>query len=350
MKLAEAHCHLDKCHTADRLTPGDSLLQAIAAQEADKDRWTADDLRTRGERGLKELAATGCNFVRTHVDCRLDPTRPEAMPLAWEVLGELAQEWRSRLVLQRAALFPIESFADPTATARLAVRIARDGGALGAFVLDQSKRREGIQAMVRAATEAGIPLDFHVDEGFGAGRDGLAIIAETVREHRFSLPVLCGHASSMIDLEGDALTRRLDLVSEAGLTLVSLPTSNLYLQDRNGGTPNRRGLSRVKEALAYGIPVAFGSDNVRDAFVPFGTHDPIRALFVGALAAHLDPPFGRWLACVTRFARLGTCGASVSIENCQIDDLLLWPVASTSELVSAATRPIPIAEILQPVL
>lgn len=347
MKLTEAHCHLDKCHTADRLVPGASLLHAIAAQEADKHRWTADDLRARAKRGLEELAAAGCGFVRTHVDCRLDPANPEAMPLAWEILGELADEWRPRLVLQRAALFPIDSFADADATAKLAARIARDNGALGAFVLDQPRRRDGIRAMVRVAADAGIPLDFHVDEGFGIARDGLTIIAETVREYGFSLPVLCGHASSLMDVSGDALTRRLDIVKEAGLALVSLPTSNLYLQDRNGGTPDRRGLSRIREALGHGIPVAFGSDNVRDAFVPFGTHDPMRALFVGALAAHLDPPFGRWLACVTRFAHQGTCGSSVSIEDCRVDSLLLWPVASTSELVSAAAGPLPLSEILR---
>lgn len=343
MRLIEAHCHLDKCHTADRLDTHDGTLPgAIAAQAADKINWTAQDIRERASRGLQELVDAGCGFVRTHIDCQLDPTDPERMPLAWDVIGELAQDWRDRIVLQRAALLPLEAFADTTLSDRVARRIASDGGVLGAFVYDQPGRHDLIPRMVRAAADAGTGLDFHVDEGLSPTLDGLDVIAASVIELGFDGPVLCGHACSLMNLSGKALARRIDHIATAGLAIVTLPTSNLYLQSRGDGTPDRRGLTRVKELLSAGVPVAIGSDNVRDAFTPVGRHDPLAALSLGVLAAHLDPPLGQWLPCVTMHARYGIDRTQPFIEETPIGDLLLWDAQSTDRLLSGA-RPRPLA-------
>ncbi|MEO3998366.1 amidohydrolase family protein [Mesorhizobium sp. CAU 1732] len=343
MRLTEAHCHLDKCHTAERIAPHDGTLPgAIAAQAADKINWTAQDIRERVARGLQELVDAGCGFVRTHVDCQLDASDPERMPLAWDVIGELGQDWRDRIVVQRAALLPLEAFADGALGARVARRIASDGGVLGAFVYDQPGRHDLIPRMVKAAASAGIGLDFHVDEGLSSGLDGLDIIAASVLDHRFDGPVLCGHACSLMNASGDALSRRIDRIAEAGLAIVTLPASNLYLQSRGTGTPDRRGITRVKELLSAGVPVAIGSDNVRDAFTPVGRHDPLAALSLGLLAAHLDPPLGQWLPCVTRHARYGIDGTQPFIEGTTIGDLLLWDARSTAGLLSGA-RPRPLA-------
>ncbi|WP_162419810.1 amidohydrolase family protein [Microvirga brassicacearum] len=345
-RLTEAHCHLDKCHTIDRLVvTGGSLLEAISAQEQDKIHWTAEDIRKRAERGLSELFDAGCRFVRTHVDCRLDPSQPSRMPLAWEILGELAQEWRNRLSLQRAALLPIDDCTDAISTRTLARRIAADKGALGAFILDQSVRSEGIATLVRVAGDIGVPLDFHVDESIGTALDGLCRIAEAVISFDYEGPVLCGHACSLMDVNGDNLKRRLDQVAAAGLSIVSLPASNLLLQSRGNGTPDRRGITRVKELMARGIPVSFGSDNVRDAFAPIGRHDPLHSLYLGILGAQLEQPLAQWISCITLNAQIGVEGSAPLLGGARADDLLFWPVPSASELLSI--RPSPRSLVLE---
>ena len=68
-RLAEPHCHLDKCHTVSRLGPvGGDLHRAMEDQRSDRARWTRDDLRERCGRGLDELRSGGCGSVRTHID------------------------------------------------------------------------------------------------------------------------------------------------------------------------------------------------------------------------------------------------------------------------------------------
>ena len=72
-RLTEVHCHLDKCHTVARLAQvGGDLQAAIAAQHADKARWSQPDILRRATRGLTELQRAGVALARTHVDWEPD--------------------------------------------------------------------------------------------------------------------------------------------------------------------------------------------------------------------------------------------------------------------------------------
>ncbi|MNC48215.1 Cytosine deaminase [compost metagenome] len=49
----------------------------------------------------------------------------------------------------------------------------------------------------------------------------------------------------------------------------------------------RRGLTRVKELMKAGVPVAAASDNIQDPFHPFGRGDMLQIGLITAYAAHL---------------------------------------------------------------
>lgn len=336
-RLTEAHCHLDKCHTFPRLEfAGITLADAIAAHEADSVNCTAEDIRARAERGLSELHAAGCSAVRTHVDWTVDPASPERAPLAWDVLGELAQQWRGRVALQRSALFSIDDFADPALADALARRVARDNGILGVFVLDHADRAGKIANMVDAARRHDLMLDFHVDEESRCDHGGLDLIADALIATRFERPVLCGHGCGLSTLSGDILQRRIEKIARAGIAIAVLPATNLYLQDRDhdGATPDRRGLTRVNELARGGVEIVFGSDNARDAFCPTGFHDPLRALSLGVLAAHLHAPLGRWLPAVSTAAAVAIGLDPGHIDGLPADRLLFTDAADITELLS----------------
>jgi cytosine deaminase len=93
----------------------------------------------------------------------------------------------------------------------------------------------------------------------------------------------------------------LDAVARAPITLVSLPATNLLLQDAvTGRTPRQRGITLVKEARERGIPLLLASDNVQDPFCRVGSYDPVDALAAGALVAQLPEPFDAWSEAICR--------------------------------------------------
>ena len=339
--LVEAHCHLDKCHSIARLgAVGGDLAQAIAVQMEDKGRWTAEDLRHRMTRGVKELQAAGCSVGRSHIDWGMTV----APPVGWHVLGEIAEE--HDLTIQRAALTGIEQLADVGFCDALASEIAAaQGGVLGSFLLYHPPDviARGLANAFAAADRFGLALDFHVDEGLGA-YNGLEAICDAALNISFEGPVLCGHAVSLMDRDTGDFERIAGKLHRAGITVCALPTTNLYLQGRTDGTPDRRGLTRMRELHAAGVPIVVGSDNVADAFCPVGQHDPRAALHLAVLAAHLDPPFDQWLPSITTDAARGLGLDAPYVDTAPLDALRLADVRSTAQFLAGHSPLIPISQ------
>ena len=346
-KFTEAHVHLDKCHTISRMEGvGGDLQAAIDAQAKDRLGWTTEDIRARASLGLDELVSSGCGTVRTHVDWG-QPANHSAPSKAWPILCELKEEYRDKLTIQIAPLTGIEDLADLTTADRIARQIADKGGVLGSFVFDQTERESGIRNAFKMAEKHGLALDFHVDEGLEDGLDGLAIIAETAISMDFQGPVLCGHACSLMNQSSIELDRLAEKLARARISVVSLPSANLYLQGRTEGTPDRRGLTRIRELQEAGVNMVIGTDNVRDAFCPLGRFDPRQTLALATLAAHLDPPFGRYLPMITTNARAALGLTPQTVDEAAIGDLIQFDANSTADLLGGVMAPRPLSAVFQ---
>jgi cytosine deaminase len=333
--LVEPHLHLDKAFTLPRMAAvGGDLMAAIHAQEADKAQWTDADLRARASRAMAELQAAGVSHARSHVDWgRADD--PHATPRAWDVLAEVAQEWAGRVTLSLSCLPEIDAFADPAIAARICADVARVGGSLGAWCLGHAQRDAGFAAAFDLAARHGLALDFHVDEGQDPGLDGLALIVAQALRTGFQGPILCGHAVSLMDRAGPALDRLLADIARAGISLCALPSTNLYLQSRGAGTPDRRGITRLAEATAAGVTTCLGTDNVQDAFYPLGRHDPMLTLATAIPALHLDPPLADHLPLITTNAARAMGLAHQLLDRTPAHRLMLTEATDMASLLTA---------------
>ena len=344
--LAEPHLHLDKAFTLPRLGPvGGDLLAAIAAQEADKAKWTDDDLRARATRALHELQAAGVTHARTHVDWGIADA-PNATPRAWDLLSEVAQDWAGKVTLTLSCLPGIDAFADPATADRITAEVRRVGGALGAWCLNHPHRAAGFAGAFARAARHGLALDFHIDEGQDETLDGLAMIAAEALRTGFDEAILCGHAVSLMNQTGPHLDRLLDDLASAGISLCALPTTNLYLQSRGQGTPDRRGITRLTEAGARGVNTCLGTDNVQDAFYPLGRHDPLLTLATAVPALHLDPPLSAHLPLVSTHAARAMGLPPGFADRATLTSLFLADATDMPSLLSHPARRQPLAEYL----
>ncbi|MGJ8525707.1 Pterin deaminase [Halomonadaceae bacterium LMG 33818] len=285
----EAHCHLDKAFSRPRLgqlSPG--LLSAIDATTRDRQNWTAEDLHQRAERALEHAWHSGVRHLRTHIDWWEDTA-----PVAWNVIAELAQAWQSRMHIERVALVPLPLYADKTATQRIVQQIAQSQNALlGGFVHSSNIEASTLKHLVGSACEQGIPLDLHVDEELNPDAQGVALLAELMQQHSDAPPLCIGHACALAAMPRSKALNILDSLAKSNISLVTLPTSNLLLQDaETGKTPLQRGLTLYKEARARDIPVMIASDNVQDAFYPYGQQDPLEAFQLAVPTLQLENPF-----------------------------------------------------------
>ena len=342
--LVEAHTHIDKAFTLPRLgahKPG--LLAAIETMIADRQTWTSADVRERASRCLQWAFDAGVVTLRTHCDW----WEPQGTPLAWDVLRALGDEWADRVALQRVSLIALQLFSERADARGLAQTIAASGpgACLGAFVHSTNWSRQSLRHLFEAAEDYGLDVDLHCDEELNPEAEGLAVTAALLREIGFSGRVVCGHACALAAQPETQALATLDAVAAAPITMVSLPTTNLLLQDaQTGRTPRQRGVTLIKEARARGIPLLISTDNVQDAFCRAGSFDPVEALAVGALAAQLDEPFDVWSQTICRGDWLTRASDAPPLRAGARADLVIfgatdahgWPTRAQSRVVLRA--------------
>jgi cytosine deaminase len=331
--FVDLHAHLDKGHVWPRCpNPDGTFRGALTAVGADREaRWTREDVRRRVEFGLRCAWAHGTRAIRTHLDSHW--SRADE---SWAAAVDLREVWAGRIDLQLVGFAPLEIFGSPRGEA-LADRVALARGVLGAVAQMVTPGLDALLDRVLAqAKERGLAIDVHCDESSDAACFTLPRIAAAVLRAGFEGQVVCGHCTTLAlqpPIEADAA---MELVKRTGIAVVSLPLTNVYLQDRQAGrTPRWRGVTLLHELEALGIPVALAGDNCRDPFFAFGDHDMLEALREGVRLAHLDRPYARWPRAVTATpARLMGSGASGRIAAGQPADLVLFTARDFSELLA----------------
>ena len=329
--LVDVHTHLDKGHTWERAQHLDGTFDgAIRAVSADRTaRWSADDVRRRMEFGIKCSWAHGTKAVRTHLD-----SFATQAAITWPVFEALRKEWAGRIELQAVSLVPLQTFGTGEGD-ELANRVAAAGGILGAVAYMSPEIDTLLDRLFERAAERSLDVDFHCDESGDVGARALGRIARAMLRRRFQGRVVCGHCCSLAVQPPDVVAETLDLVAQAGISVVSLPMCNLYLQDRvPGRTPRWRGVTLLHEMAARRVAVAVASDNTRDAFYGFGDHDMLEVFREAARVCHLDRPYGDWPRAVTTTPAglMGLAGGGLGAGLPA--DLVLFEGRAWSELLS----------------
>ena len=296
--FVDCHTHLDKGHIWTRAPNPDGTFDGalFAVGEDRTNRWTAEDVTRRMDFGLRTAYAHGTSAIRTH----LDSIAPQET-ISWPVFGELREAWAGRIDLQAVSLVGIESVRETDWFLTLADRVAESGGIIGAVAYMVPDLDDLLDVIFQAAIERDLELDFHTDETCDPTARGLAHIAGAALRHNFERPIVAGHCCSLANQADDEARRTLDMVAEAGISVVSLPLCNLYLQDRrnDGTTPRWRGVTVLHEVRARGINVAVASDNTRDPFYAYGDLDGLEVYRQATRICHLDHPVGTWPRSIT---------------------------------------------------
>lgn len=332
--FVDCHTHIDKGHIwARKPNPDGSFPGALTAVGEDRQaNWSAEDIERRMEFSLACAYAHGTKALRTHLD-----SVPPQEDISWPVFETVRDRWKGRIELQAACLFGIDQALDEAWFNRLADLVAGHRGILGAVTYMVPDLDMLLDRMFVKAMDLGLDLDFHADETDDVGAVSLDRIADAALRHGFEGRILVGHCCSLARQPDDRVKATLDKVARAGLSVVSLPMCNMYLQDRRADatTPRWRGVTLLHEMAARGINVCVASDNTRDPFYAYGDLDVLEVYREATRILHFDHPVGEWPATIAAnpaqamgLADAGTLKPGASA------DLVLFRGRSLTELLS----------------
>nr|WP_256354383.1 MULTISPECIES: amidohydrolase family protein [unclassified Variovorax] len=330
----DAHAHIDKNYTVREVGAAEGdLFAAIQRMREHAARWTREAFDARMERAVGEAWQCGTRALRTH----LDWVEPNA-PVSLYAFEQLRERWSGRVELQFVSLTPLDLFADSAAGDRIAQAVQHAGGVMGAFVYRNEGLVHKLGRVFDLAQQYGLALDFHVDEGLDANATGLRTIAQLALARHERRRISCGHACSLATQDDAQAGRTLDLCAQACIDLIALPSTNLYLQGEWHRTPVARGITRIREAALRSMRASLATDNVQDAFYPYGSYDLVETFGLGVQMAHLAPATD-WLDAITvsPATALGLAWDGRIAPGCPAD-LVLLAATDEYELLDARGR------------
>jgi len=283
--FVEPHLHLDKALVYNRQPAAEgTLAEAIrltAQLKAEQDR---EDVLERSRAVLDMAVIHGTTAIRAHPD--VDPIQGL---LGVETALAVREEYRDLLDLEVVA-FPQEGILKAGGT----VELLEEALHLGATVVggcpynerDWEDTKRHIDTVFALAERHDLPVDMHADFADDAGDPRFATagyIAEQAIARGWQGRVSLGHVTSLGSLTREEARPVIERLRDAEVTIVTLPATDLYLGARGDDGNQRRALTPVHLLRDSGVNVTFSSNNVRNAFTPFGKADMLQ---IGNLLAH----------------------------------------------------------------
>ncbi|WP_238418769.1 amidohydrolase family protein [Gordonia sp. 'Campus'] len=278
---AEPHAHLDKALSWNELSPpiGD-LADAIATWRAGSVRLTAESFRTRALQATSAMLRNGITAVRTHADILTHDDPLRAVRTLVDVRDSLQGLMDMQVTVLASPLTPTDH-----------IEAALDTGAdlLGGAPHIADDPRAELTRLLDLADARGLGVDLHVDEFLDGDHLTIDAFAERVTDWPSDRIRTAGHCCRLDTLPGPDLQRVAAALARAGVSVIALPVTNLYLQGRQGQSAGRRGIAPIDVLRDHGVRVAGGADNIRDPFNPVGRADPLETAALLVTAAHQQP-------------------------------------------------------------
>lgn len=282
--LIEGHIHPDKAFLEERKPNISGTLQeAIKITAELKVEYTYADVYARSEKVLQWAIAKGTTVMRTHPDV----DHIEKL-MGVKVLLALKEAYKDQIDLQ-IVVFPQEGVLKSEGT----LERMEEGIRLGADVVGGCPYNEDtiedsirhLELVFDMAEKHSLPLDLHVDFADHLGDPRYMLtgrICDMTIERGMQGRVTLGHVTTLGSLDPEEASTLFKKIAKADITIMPLPATDVYLNGRNDDKNVRRGMAPVRELLDHGVNVAFASNNIRNAFTPFGNAN---LLLIGYLLA-----------------------------------------------------------------
>lgn len=325
--FVDGHIHLDKTLLGAPWTPhipGRDVAARIAAEKQIR-RATQVPVEQRARRLVETVAALGTIAVRSHVDIDSE--------LGLSGLHALlaVRDACAHLVDIQIVAFPQSGVLADPGTADLLDQALAEGadlvGGLDPATIDGDVAGQ-LDVVFGLAERHGVGVDIHLHDAGTLGAFELRQIAARSRALGMAGRVAVSHAFALGDIDAVEFGRTAEALAAGGVAIMTTG-------------PGPVAMPPVKRLRAAGVTVFAGSDNIRDAWAPFGTGDMLeRAMLLGYRAGFLtDEDLHLALDLVTTAPAgvLGRSGHRVT-EGGAADLVVLDATSVPEAIVSRAAR------------
>ena len=281
--FVEGHLHLEKANIMHRkANRSGTLKEAIAVTAALKPTLTRDDILERSTQALRALVQAGTTHVRAHAE--FDPVQGFT---GFDVVLELRDTLRDVIDIQVVA-FPQEGILKlPGMQAMMVEAMEKGADVVGGIPYNDDSAHEHIDYVFDLAKHYGKDIDFHQDFADNAEHMTIEYLARKTIKEGYEGRVCVGHLTSLGAVAPEQRVGIISLIRDAGISVMCLPATDLHLGARGDSHNVRRSLTPVRALRDGGVNVCLATNNIRNAFTPYGTGDLLNIAQLAMPACHL---------------------------------------------------------------
>ncbi|MBU2870654.1 amidohydrolase family protein [Colwellia sp. E2M01] len=270
--LIETHLHLDKACIIERcqIIKGD-LQEAIEQTSNAKLDFSEEDIFERGKAVLRQAILNGTSYIRTHVE--IDP----GIGLnSFYAIKRLKDEFSKFIDLQ-ICVFPQEGLTNNPGTEELLCKALELGAeVLGGCPYTDNAPEEHIKRLFKIAKKYDVDLDFHLDFDLSPEKMMLPFLISQTNKYKWNYRVTAGHVTKLSAIPLVELQQIAIQLAEAGISITSLPSTDLFLNGRNIEYLQPRGVTPLKPLHKAGVNCSISTNNIGNPFTPYGDASLIR--------------------------------------------------------------------------
>lgn len=279
----ETHLHLDKACIMSRccLELG-TLDEAIEQTSKAKKDFTENDIYLRGKKVLEQAIVKGTMHIRTHVE--LDPTIGLT---GFYAILKLKHDFAWAIDIQ-ICVFPQEGLTNSIGTeALLNEALLAGADVIGGCPYTDTDPEQQIERIFLLAQQHNVDVDFHFDFDLSQDMTLLNRLIEKTYQFDMQHRVTIGHATRLSTLNQKDLSDMAQKLSNAGIRVTTLPSTDLFLNGRNNFALKPRGVAPIHELAKTGVLCSISSNNIGNPFTPYGDASLVRQANLYANIAQL---------------------------------------------------------------
>lgn len=266
--LVDGHIHLDKTLLGLPWAPNQATGNRVADRIEAERKVRANRALPEAETGsnlVRQVMASGTLHMRTHVDI----DNQLGLRNLQEIL-KVRERFRGLVTIEIVA-FPQSGVLRSPGTAELLDAAIREGadlvGGLDPIGIDGDLDGH-LDAIFGVAGKHGVGVDIHLHDGGEGGIAQMLAIAQRTEAAGLQGKVAISHAFALGSVPIESAARTADVLAKARIAIMS----------HGPGGATIPPLRLLKE---HGVEVFGGSDNIRDAWSPFGNGDMLdRAMMI----------------------------------------------------------------------
>ncbi len=335
--FVETHIHLDKSCVIDRCAIDEgTLAEAIRETARVKRDFTVVDIAARARRTFEKAILAGTMHMRTHVE-----VDPRIGLKGFEAVRAVANEYAFAIDVE-ICVFPQEGLLNDPGTEDLLIEACKAGAhVVGGCPYADTNPHDQIERIFTIAQQFDRDIDFHLDFDLDPTWTHLAEVCRQTKRFGMQRRVAIGHVTKLSAMPLPQFDAAARLLAEAGVAVTVLPATDLFLMGRGHEHNVPRGVTRADLLAKHGVTCSIATNNVLNAFTPYGDCSLCRMANMFANVAQLGRP-----------SDLVRCMEMVTTEAAKLMNLRGYGIAvghaADIVILDATSSAAAIAEVAQP--